>query len=130
MVIRTAFQSTAISPEASMCEALIKVYYYEEYKCNLVKFVRMAGDHMLWRRTFEQLMIWLRPVLDGVPKEVSKKEFELSNEEEALMDKYFTSPRELRAREQAQKEAEKAMASGNDNDLMDMAVDYDDVAAA
>ena len=120
MVIRTAFQSDTISPDESMCEALIKVYHYEEYKCNLVKFVRMAGDHLLWRRTFEQLMLWLRPVLDGVPDTVQKKEFKLNSEEEALIDKYFTSPRELQARIQAQKQQEKE----NEHDLMDMAVDY------
>ena len=49
LVIRTAFQSESISADESMCEALISVFKYDEYKCNLVKFVKMSGNHFLWK---------------------------------------------------------------------------------
>ena len=45
------------------------------YKCNLVKFVKVSGNHILWNKTYQQLMVLLRPVLDGVPKEVEKELF-------------------------------------------------------
>ena len=94
LIIRTAFQSTlsTISADESKCEALITVYKYDEYKCNLVKFIKINGNHILWRKTFEQLMIWLRPVLNGVPKDIEKEKLSIIDEQDKQMLKKCFDP--------------------------------------
>ena len=102
-IIRTAFQSDSVSAETSMCEILVCVYKYDEYECNLVKFVKLSGINLLWIRTFEQLMVWLRPVLDGVPHKIAREKFSIDREDERLLKRYFTSPRDT-ARERIEEE--------------------------
>ena len=91
VVLHTALESPF---DEAMCEALIRVYKYDEYECNLVRFVRLRGDPLSWRRTFEQLMIWLRPVLNGVPQNIEQEQFVIDNKDEQLLKKYFTPPRD------------------------------------
>ena len=80
LITRTAFQSTlsTISTNKSKREALIIVYKYNEYKCNLVKFTKNNGNHILWRKTFEESM-------NDVPKYIEKEKLSIIDEQDKNM---------------------------------------------
>ena len=78
-----------------MCEALISVWHFKEYNCNLVKFAKLSGDHLMWRKTYELLIVWLRPVLDGVPKNIAKN-IKIERSDEKLLEKYFANGNDLK----------------------------------
>ena len=96
MIIRTSFDAT--------CEILVCVYKYNEYNCNLVKFIKMRGNNLFWTRTFEQFMTWMLPVLNGVPQNIVEEKFIIDRDDERLLKRYFTSPRDTDKKSKPQQE--------------------------